>query len=640
MKTSGNRNGTYIRSDRADRKRRRNARRKLLVTVLILIVCAGIVFSINFIYRNYLGGGDSKVSSSAGSGSSASASGSEAPTEIPTPATPTVEPTTAVSLHTNPILLSGSFTKHLAMGSILKELLPSTLRFSSQIYINSKAVTAYQRSNPIALYDPAEYNSVPGVLTFRGNNFRNAPSFGYADIKEKKLAQIWERSMGGMASSRWDFSWSGTGWTGQPVMVQWDEEVRLMMNLYDEKRNKTGLIEVITAAMDGNIYFYDLEDGKSTRPAINIGVAVKGTPSIDPRGYPILYVGQGDYPPNDASGKMGFRIFSLIDQKLMYFKDTWNETRSYRNSWGAMDSSPIIDGKADTLVYPCENGMIYTAKLNTVFDKAGKKISITPEFVDYRYKSSATASQGIESSIAVYGSYGYFDDNSGTINCVDLNTMKPVWSRHLDDDNDVTPTLQQEGDRLYLYCGTEVDNQKSITGTYKGNAYIYKIDAMTGEVVWRNSYPAYTYNDVAKSGNDINGGIMGSFIVGKGKYSGVVIASICMTEGYSSGNTIAAFDTATGDLIWDYKMIHYSWGSPVDVYTEDGSMYILMTDSISQVHLIDGSNGVGLDYIQIKHDFNGAEPTGGGNIESSAAVFGNILVIGTRGGVLAGVRIK
>ncbi|MHB8961818.1 MAG: PQQ-binding-like beta-propeller repeat protein, partial [Saccharofermentanales bacterium] len=545
MRNSGNRNSVYVRSNNSGNRRRRNARKKLWLSVLILLVCAGLVFSINYVYRNYFGGADSQISSSEASSGAGSSAASDTPTEEPTP---TVQPTSGVSLHTNPILLSGSFTKHLAMGSILKELLPSTLKFASQIYINSKAVTTYLRSNPITLYDPIDYNSVPGVLTFRGNNFRNAPSFGYADVQEKKLEQIWERSMGGMASSRWDFSWSGTGWTGQPVMVQWDEDVRRMMNLNADKKNKVGLIEVITASMDGNIYFYDLDDGIATRPAINIGVAVKGTPSIDPRGYPILYVGQGDYPPKGTTGKMGFRIFNLIDQSLMYFKDTGNETRSYRNSWGAMDSSPIIDGVADTLVYPCENGMIYTAKLNTEFDRAGGKISISPEFVDYRYKSLATGSQGIESSIAVYGSYGYFDDNSGTINCVDLNTMKPVWSRRLDDDNDVTPTLQQEGDRLYLYCGTEVDNQKAITGTYLGNAYIYKIDAMTGEIIWRNSYPAYTYNDVAKSGNDINGGIMGSFIVGKGNYSNLVIASVCMTEGYSSGNTLAAFDTATGDL--------------------------------------------------------------------------------------------
>jgi outer membrane protein assembly factor BamB len=292
-------------------------------------------------------------------------------------------------------------------------------------------------------------------------------------------------------------------------------------------------------------------------------------------------------------------------------------------------------------MYPCENGMIYTLKLNTVFNKAAGTVAISPEFVDYKYKSSVNTSQGIESSMAVYGNYGYYEDNAGTINCVDLNTMTPIWTRRLDDDSDVTPTLQQVGDRLYLYCGTEVDNQQAITGTYQGNAYIYKIDAMTGEVVWRKSYSAWTKNDVGSSGNDINGGIMGSLIVGKGDYANLVIASICMTEGYSSGDTIAAFNAETGDLVWEYKLKSYGWSSPVDVYDDDGNLYVLFADSASQIHLIDGKDGTGLDVLQVKFKFKDeANATSGGNIESSPAVFGNILVIGTRGGLIAGVRLK
>ncbi len=638
---------------RSSAAHRRGAFRKIALSILILLVSVGLILSVSAVYRLYIAGNSSDTSSSqsAGSGASSatssstpasggSSSGSLASSGPVSAASPSPEPTRALQGPGNPILLAGSFTQHLTMGDILSGLLPSALHFTSQAYSGGKAVSSYSRGTPISLYDPIDYNQVPGVLTFRGNNFRNAPSFGTAAVREKKLSQIWERSMGGMKSSRWDFSWSGTGWTGQPVMVQWDADVRRLMNLYEDKKSKSGLVEVVTASMDGNIYFYDLDDGKSTRPAINIGVAVKGTPAIDPRGYPLLYVGQGDYPPENASGQMGFRIFSLIDGSLLYFKDTWNETRSYRNSWGALDSSPIVDAAADTLVYPCENGMIYTMKLNTAFSKSAGTISIAPAFADYRYKSSATSSQGIESSIAVYGSYGYFDDNSGTINCVDLNTLKPVWSRKLDDDNDVTPVLQQDGGRLYLYCGTEVDNQQAITGTYQGKAYIYKIDAMTGEIVWRNFYPAYTYNDVERSGNDINGGILGSFILGKGRYSNMLIVSVCMTAGYSSGNTLAAFDTASGGLIWEYKMNHYSWGSPVDVYDGDGAMYVLMTDSVSQVHLIDGSTGTRLDVITLQRDFGGDTPSSGGNIESSAAVFGDILVVGTRGGLIAGVKIR
>ena len=33
------------------------------------------------------------------------------------------------------------------------------------------------------------------------------------------------------------------------------------------------------------------------------------------------------------------------------------------------DSAPLVDADTDTLIYPGENGILYTIKLNTVFDE-------------------------------------------------------------------------------------------------------------------------------------------------------------------------------------------------------------------------------------------------------------------------------
>jgi outer membrane protein assembly factor BamB len=620
--------GASLKNQKGKNNRSYKTWQNILVVAIIVLIAALAYISRDQIARYFMGGDSSK---------SADLSADPTPMLTHTPL-PTATPTPA-PWH-NPILEASRITDKFAMREIVEAVKPAALKFTSSIYRGSTVLDSYQRSVPIDLFDPFDYAGIAGVTTFRGNNFRNAPSFGLTNMSENKLEQIWERSMGGMASSSWAFSWSGTGWTGQPVMVQWPDDIREMMNLHPEKKGKKDLVEVITAAMDGNIYFYDLEDGKATRPAIRTGIVVKGTPALDPRGFPILYVGQGDYPPKNPGGEMGFRIFNLIDQSLLYFGNTARDNRANRPAWGALDSSPIIDGKADTLIFPCENGMIYTAKLNTVFDRVNGTIRISPEFIDYKYRSDATSSQGIESSMAIYGGYGFFADNSGSINCVDLNTMKPVWTKRLDDDNDVTPSLKQTQTGLFLYCGTEVDDQKAIKGSYQGDAFIYKFDALTGQVIWKNSYKAWTYNDPGSSGNDINGGIMGSLVIGKGKQSDLIIASICMTNGYMSGNTIAAFDDETGDLVWDYTMNHYTWSSPVDVYDSDGNMYLLVADSVSQIHLIDGSNGQRLDVLQIKRNYLSEEAVSGGNIESSPAVFGNILVIGTRGGLLAGVRLK
>ena len=88
-----------------------------------------------------------------------------------------------------------------------------------------------------------------------------------------------------------------------------------MTALYDEFRNKPGFTEVIIASLDGNIYFMELSTGKKTRDPLKIGAPTKGTPSPDPRGYPIIYVGQGLNPEGSstASNDMYVRAYNLLN---------------------------------------------------------------------------------------------------------------------------------------------------------------------------------------------------------------------------------------------------------------------------------------------------------------------------------------
>lgn len=552
--------------------------------------------------------------------------------------TPTAEPTITLGelqAWENPTLKNSRFTQMFPAKTVESQFMPGVQGMASDVFSGKNILTAFVRDYKLSFGDPVKYQQIPGVLTFRGNNFRNSPSYGYVSIKENKVEQIWERQVGSLKSSRWDFYWSGTGWTGQPVIVQWPEETRKMMNIYESKKSKAGLVEVIYATMDGKIYFFDIDDGKSTRDPIDIKAPIKGSPAVDPRGYPILYVGQGDNaPPSKNMPDIGMRIFSLIDQSLLSFIDGM-DPMAFRTDWGACDSSPIIDGPSDTLVWASENGIIYTAKLNAVFDKAAAKVTINPIFTNVRYKSTGTTLSGIESSPSVYGHYVYFSDNSGILSCFDLNTLKPVWSRPMDDDTDVTPVLSQESDGIYLYTGTEVDYQQRITGTYLGQGYVYKIDAMTGRTMWRNSYPCWTQNDEANVGNDINGGVMGTPVVGKNGISNLVVYSFCMTNGIYSGNVMAAYDKVSGQVVWTYKSTFYSWSSPIDVYDETGRAYILLPDYGGNLIVLDGLTGIELTVGKIM-----MRDETGGNVESSAAVFGDILVVGTRRGVIVGMKLK
>lgn len=542
--------------------------------------------------------------------------------------------------HQNTILFPPSANLSALTASPSSEVDISSQNIVQRVFYGEQILENFERIPPLHFSDPIHYTQVPGVFTFRGNNFRNAPSWGNIDPIDGTLSQLWEFSgIGSRLSSAKTYHWSGTGWTGQPLIIQWNENVRTNMNLYPEKGEKKNLVEVIIAAMDGKIYFFDLENGEQTRDPINLGVSIKGTPALDPRGYPLLYVGHGDL--NAADGKFGFQILSLLDGSSLYYQ-SGRDSRSFRSGWGACDSSPIIHAESDTLIYPSENGMIYTVKLNTQYDENTGTISLNPESIDFTYRTDSKSADnyGIESSISIYQNYGYFSDNGGNLICIDLNNMQLVWLRQLPDDSDITPVISVENGNAYLYVGTEVDWQRTDVLNYLGSAFTYKINAMTGDIVWQTEYPCYTHNGVSRI-DDINGGLLATPISGKKSISNLVIFSYCMTDKVFAGNTIVAYDKESGAEVWKYKMSNYSWSSPIDCYDENGNAYIIIADSAGTLHMLDGLTGNKIHELQtIRFTNTSSASSAPQNFESSPAIFGNILVIGSRSGSVYGIEIK
>jgi hypothetical protein len=556
-------------------------------------------------------------------------------------ATPTPTPIAARNPNQNPVLYPATSSGSVIMGTIVSGLTPAERGLTQDALKSGTSISPYARDPAIHFGDPVDYQAVPGILTFRGNNFRNCASWGTVTATEKTLEQVWEfNGVGSKSPSFRDATWvwCGVGWTGQALAIQWEWEVQQLMNLYPEKKAKQGLTEIIVVGEDGYVYFLDLDDGQKTRDPLLVGPTIKGTPCVDPRGYPILYVGQGD--ANDPNGQVGFRIFSLIDYERLYFQNGMDSS-AYRTNWGACDSSPIVDAATDTLIYPMENGMIYTLKLNTFFDKTSGLISISPEPVVYRYLLDGIQgnSIGIESSIAIYDHYAYCCDNSGNLICVDLNTMEMVWAKQLDDDSDVSPVLEESNGNVFLYVGTEVDWQRTDVLDYSGAAYTYKINAMTGEEIWSTSQPCYTHNGTTSS-DDINGGMLGTPIVGKKSISDLVIFSYCMTDGVGSGNRLVAYNKTTGEEVWRADTVFYSWGSPVDCYDAEGNAYIISGDVGGRLHLFNGSTGEELYYMDTLRSKGTANESAGGNMEASVIIIDNMIIIGTRGGSVFGVKIK
>lgn len=474
-----------------------------------------------------------------------------------------------------------------------------------------------RKKDKISFGSSEEYSELEGVTTFRGNNYRDSASFGTRTVSQKKLEIVWEKDGLGAISAHNSY-WPGTGWTGQPLLVHWPENTRKMMNINGEMKSKD-LVEVIYPALDGNIYFLDLETGKPTREKIQVGYPIKGTGMIDPRGYPVLYTGMGI---NENSGKFTeykFRIINLLNQKELY--SIFGRDEVAFRGWGANDASALLDRKTDTLLNVGENGLVYRVKLNTKFDKSAGTLSIAPQLTKYRYRSPFNDEQGIENSPAIYKNYMYFCDNGGTLQCLDLNTMKPVWIYDAKDDTDASIVIEETKEGVFLYTANQVDKRGENGKAAVADCNIRKLNALTGELIWQKNYQCvYNYY--------INGGALGTPVIGKDDISNMVIFNICFT-GSNSDGTMVALDKKTGEEIWKKKLTSYSWCSPLDFKSSDGKTYMVYSDFAGFMHLVDPMNGKTLDSVSLQ-----------GNVESSPAIYNDTIVVGSYARKIFGIKVK
>lgn len=452
------------------------------------------------------------------------------------------------------------------------------------------------------------YSDLEGILTFRGNNLRNSATYGISSIKEKKLNIKWKYTT---SSSSWG---GGAGWTGQPSIVRWPNELKKKMNIYEEFKKEDNFTEVIYSSLDGNIYFLDLNSGKASREEINVGNPIKGSLSIDSRGIPLLYTGEGV----NESGITGFNIYSLIDGSNLYEINGYDSDAL--RGWSAFDSSPLVYSEGDIVIEGGENGLLYVIKLNTEYNKEEGIISINPEVFKYRYYVGDDYGRlGIENSVAIYANLLYFADNSGDIQCIDLREMEPKWIFPGGDDIDASITIESEEGVPFIYIGNEVDHQGE-----SGISTIRKINGLTGEEVWKKEFSCQS----VVGADAINGGVLSTNVIGKNNISDLVIFSVARYNGFNSGSIIA-MNKKNGDIVWERKIDNYMWSSPVDFYDKNGNGYIIQCDSIGNMYLLDGENGEILNKLKLDS-----------NIEASPAIFEDTIVVATRDGNIYGIEVK
>ena len=462
------------------------------------------------------------------------------------------------------------------------------------------------------------YAQQEGVITFRGNNFRDDPVYGLADMKKHSLEGVWTADTGGLTYG--NATWTGSGWTGQPLIVKWPEQTRRAMNLYDWAKEKEDLVEVIYACMDGYIYFMDLYTGEKTRDSMYLGWTFKGAGALDPRGYPILYVGAG-YDSNNGTARAF--IINLLDCTVMYEFGN-NDPFSLRGSLSYFDSSALVDAESDTLIYPGENGILYLIHLNTDYRPEEGILTISPDHVvkwHYAGTRTSTASYwvGMETSAAMYDHYMFIADNGGNLMCLDLQTLRLVWVQDILDDSNSTPVLSVENGHLYLYVSTSF--HLGWRSSSSASVPVWKIDAQTGEIVWQTEYECYSMEGVS-------GGVQSTIALGKEKLKDKLYVTVSRTGDPSYG-VLACLDKESGEILWEHRAI-YAWSSPVCVYNSRGRGDVLYCSCDGNMYLLDGETGDVLSTLTLS---NGA-------IEASPAVYEDRIVVGTRACKIWGIQIQ
>lgn len=499
---------------------------------------------------------------------------------------------------------------------------PARLGIVAEIEVDGVATEEYERKNPIFFEPGTPYSPLDGIPTFRGDNLRSGAFYGQSHMSLRRFGEMWSVDTGKLKKGYGKGYWTGSGWTGQPLIVRWSKENRQRMNLREEKKQKDGLVEVIYSTMDGNVYFLDLEDGSATRDVLRVGLPFKGAGALDPRpDTPMLFLGAGDSGPEEGQYARSY-IYSLLTcEKLLEFG---GQDDFAQRIFHGYDSSHLVHAGTDTLIEPGENGILYTFRLNTTIGPDGD-VHIDPSDVaKLRYKSARSSEKsywlGMEDSAVVWKQYMYIADNGGNLFCIDLNHMKVIWAQDVADDTNGSPVFSVEDGVPYIYIATSL-HWKASRRLKLGDVPLFKIHAITGEYVWIRKYFC---NTIA----GISGGVQATCILGQGDISDLVIFPVARTPQVRSGRLVA-LDKRTGREVWKTRLQQYAWSSPVAIYSDSGVSTIVQCDSVGNVYLIEGKTGKILDTVNL-----------GSNIEASPAVFEDTIVVGTRGQKIYGIKVK
>lgn len=441
---------------------------------------------------------------------------------------------------------------------------------------------------------PSPINTgIEGLTTFRGNATRTYYGEGPVPRRPEILWRF--PASGGMCSESSDEegsrTWCGTGWTGQPNVVEPEE----------------GPAEVRFGAYDRAVHIVEATTGEPLYESFVTGDLIKGTVTSDPDGYPLLYVGSRDNYLRVLALDRGNRpveLWSLSSDTAP--NPVWN------NDW---DGSPLVVD--DYLLEGGENSWFYLVKLNRDYDAGGKvrvdpRVVLTvPGFDDQLFADLGDQEVSIESSVALHEGVAYFANSGGLVQGWDVSKVleegkrkaRRVFRFWTGEDTDATVVIDDQG---FLYVASELERMGARSQEV---GQLLKLDP--GErrdpVVWDIPIPG-------EGGGD--GGI----------WATPALHGEALFVTTNTGRLLAV-DRERGKIAWEIELPPPTWSSPVVV--DD---VLIVGDCGGELHAYD----LPADPLDGPPKERWAVELGG-CIESTAAVWRGMVYVGTRAGAVYGI---
>jgi PQQ-like domain len=425
-------------------------------------------------------------------------------------------------------------------------------------------------------------DTVEGLLTFRGNPTRTY--YGAGPVPSAPSVLWTFPPEGAMCSTSDDGSgpsvWCGSGWTGQPAVFERD-----------------GRTWVVFGAYDRAVHFVDGDTGERILADFPTGDIIKGSVTVDPDGFPIVYTGSRDdyYRAIAIDRPEPTELWAMHadDVSPVYWNDDWD------------GSGLVLD---DYLFEGGENSQFHVVKLNRGYGEGGE-VTVAPQLVfntpgwdDQLIGEFGSTQFSIESSVAMFANTAYFANSAGLVQGWDLSYLRTgvgeptrtfrFWTG---DDTDASVVVDEDG---MLYVGSEYERFNA-RSTELGQ--IMKLD------------PSNPENPVVWSIPDQGGGTQGVWATA-GIHDDLVIVP-------TNSGRVLGIDRETGAIRWEKQLPGPTWSSPVivdDVWIQG--------DCDGGLHAFDVSDTTvdppELWTVEL-----------GGCIESTPALWDGRIYVGARGGL-------